>query len=89
MVFYSDRKIYSTVEDNEFEDVKPGKLDWNAKNVMPLIKKSTALNDKDCYIITKNKKIDKFKNEISKIKGANIQIVKSDASYTIWHKTQK
>lgn len=88
-VLYSEMKIYSTVEDNEIEEVKPGKIDWNAKNVMPLIKKSDALNAKDCYIITKNRKIDKFKNEISKINGANIEIVQSDKSYTLWHKTQK
>lgn len=89
MVFYSDMKIYSTVEDENFENAKPGKVDWNAKNVMPLIKKSEAMNAKDCYIITKNKKIKKFKDEITQIKGANIEKVTSDKAFTVWHKTQK
>ena len=35
-VFYSGKTIYRAVPSGELEKLQPGKLDWNAKNVMPM-----------------------------------------------------
>lgn len=55
-VFYSGKKIYQAVPADKLEDMKPGELDWNAKNVMPLIAIEDVLAQKDNVIIVDTKR---------------------------------
>jgi 4-amino-4-deoxy-L-arabinose transferase-like glycosyltransferase len=52
-VFYSGKTLYRLAEADEIDELKPGKLNWKAKNVMPFmtIEQATA-NPKTIYIVS-------------------------------------
>lgn len=53
-VFYSGKTIYRAEEADQIDNLKPGHLDWNAKNVMPFIAKEEIENNPNVILITKD-----------------------------------
>lgn len=49
-VFYSGKTIYRIVDDASIDKMKPGKLNWNAKNVMPMMTKDEFIHQKEGVI---------------------------------------
>lgn len=55
-VFYSGRTIYFAVPEKDIDNMRPGGMNWNAKNVMPMITQGEALKKDNCILITPKKK---------------------------------
>lgn len=53
-VFYSGKTIYRAEDADRIDHLKPGHLDWNAKNVMPFIAKEELENNPNVILITKD-----------------------------------
>lgn len=55
-VFYSGKTIYMAVPKDGLASMEPGQLNWNAKNVMPMIAIEDALSQMDHIVIVDDKR---------------------------------
>ena len=51
-VFYSGKTIYRAVPGNQIQDMKPGGLSWNAKNVMPFVANEKVIGNQNAILIS-------------------------------------
>lgn len=82
-VFYSGKTIYDAVPASEIDELKPGSLSWNAKNVMPFISKETALSE-NAVILTQDKNNDRFMSALAPTTSKVSRQIILPGEYTIW-----
>lgn len=66
-VFYSGKTIYRVVDDDAIDSLQPGKLNWNAKNVMPMMTKDDFFHQQGGVIA-----IDDINDQTFLVEGMNL-----------------
>lgn len=84
-VFYSGKTIYAAVPEKDIASLKPGGLNWNAKNVMPFIALEKVDTLPKTIVITKSSQESRKKEgfEEKPATGKHISIVKTAGDYTL------
>lgn len=81
-VFYSGKNIYRAEPASRIDDLKPGGLSWNAKNVMPFIALEKISADPDAILIADKNSRDPQLRDFRRISGAEPLLIPGE--YTIW-----
>ncbi len=81
-VFYSRRLIRSLVPEDELETLKPGGINWNAKNVMPLYPLEKLPRGGTLYIVCD---LDKYEELLEKLPGVRCgRIRETEERVLLW-----
>ncbi len=85
-VFYSGKNIYWAVPRDKIEEMKPGGLSWNAKNVMPLMAEEDLYKNGNAIVLTQDKNKSPFITAFTKTTPT--YAINIPGEYTIWVKNK-
>ena len=83
-VFYSGKTIYRAVNTDELSRLQPGKLNWNAKNVMPMASIDTLMQENQRLIIIDQKHDDTVASRYYALYGQMPDYISLPGNTTIW-----
>lgn len=83
-VFYSGKTIYRAVPSDELEKLQPGKMDWNAKNVMPMASIDTLMQENQRLIIIDQKHDNTVASRYYALYGQMPDYISLPGNTTIW-----